>query len=188
VEAARSGPITLYLSSGLSVLLAPHLLFYSTTGYLLLPGWSSIASGLSHGTVYIKSVFQGFFSRKYKYSCCCGNKRTVQPLFPFNHTMQPDPSWTPDLPARILSNESIYFTGTFLSEVAFGAAVTLGLQCLALLRSSKATGSTKARNIWSIIVLFILSSAAIHEICGQVHVTMAWVYYRNFPGWPGMWT
>jgi hypothetical protein len=101
--------------------------------------------------------------------------------------MQPDPSWTPNLPARALLNESIYFSGTFLSAIAFGAAVTLGLQCLVLLNSSKATGSTKAKNIWSIIVFFILGSAAVHHICGQIHLTMAWVYYRNFPGGPGMW-
>jgi hypothetical protein len=101
--------------------------------------------------------------------------------------MQPDPSWTPTLPAHVLEGENTYFTGVFLSIIAYGAAVTLGLQCLVLLRSSKATGSTKAKNIWSIIVLFILGAASVHEICGQLHITMAWVYYRNFPGGPGMW-
>jgi hypothetical protein len=100
--------------------------------------------------------------------------------------MEYDPSWMPDLPPALRTNESMYFTGIFLSYMAYGAACTLGLQCLALLRSTS-VGSQKARRLWTAIVLFILIMDTIFIATGHVFEKMALVTYRNFPGGPSSW-
>jgi hypothetical protein len=93
------------------------------------------------------------------------------------------PSWTPDLPPAARLDESMYFTGLFLSYIAYGAAITLGLQCLALLRST-GIGSPKARHLWTAIVVFILITETICVVTGHIFEKMAFITYRNFPGGP----
>jgi hypothetical protein len=97
--------------------------------------------------------------------------------------MQNDPSWTPDLPPALRLNENMYFTGMFLESIAVGASITLGIQCLALLRST-AVGSKKARRLWTTIVFFILAMEITSAACGHTYQKMAFIEYRNFPGGP----
>jgi hypothetical protein len=100
--------------------------------------------------------------------------------------MQYDPSWTPDLPPVQRLKENMYFTGMFLANIALGASITLGIQCLALLRST-AVGSKKARRLWTTIVFFILAMEITSAACGHTYDKMAFIEYRNFPGGPGAW-
>ena len=95
-------------------------------------------------------------------------------------------SCTPDLPPAALLNENMYFTGMFLSNIAYGAAVTLGLQCLVLLHSTVA-GSPRARCLWSVIVLFILVSGTYSVAIGHIYQKIAFITYRDFPGGPSTW-
>jgi hypothetical protein len=83
-------------------------------------------------------------------------------------------------------NESMYFTGLFLSHIAYGAAVTLGLQCLALLRSTT-VGSLQARRLWTAIVLFILITETACVATGHTFEKSAFITYRDFPGGPSTW-
>jgi hypothetical protein len=86
------------------------------------------------------------------------------------------PSWTPDLPPAVRSDESMYFTGLFLSYIAYGSAITLGLQCLTLLRST-AVGSPKARHLWTATVLFILVIETISVAAGHPFEMKAFITY-----------
>ena len=94
-----------------------------------------------------------------------------------------DPSWTPDLPPVALLDESMFFTGMFLSSIAYGAAITLGLQCLVLLRST-AVGSPRARRLWTAIVLSILIVETVCAAITHISQKLSFVTYRNFPGGP----
>jgi hypothetical protein len=95
-------------------------------------------------------------------------------------------SCTPVLAPTALLNENMYFTGMFLSNIAYGATVALGLQCLVLLRSTVA-GSPRARRLWSAIVLFILVSGTFAAATGHIYQKIAFIAYRDFPGGPSTW-
>jgi hypothetical protein len=100
--------------------------------------------------------------------------------------MEFNPSWTPDLPPAARLNEGDYYTGMFLANIAYGAAVTLALQCLALLRYT-AVGSREARRVWTAIVLFILIIETICVATAHIFEKEAFITYRNFPGGPRTW-
>jgi hypothetical protein len=99
--------------------------------------------------------------------------------------MEHNSSWTPVLSPAAHLNESMYFTGLFLSCVASGAAITLGLQCLALLRYT-AVGTPEARRFWTVFVLFILIIEIICVATGHIYQKMGFITYRNFPGGPSI--
>jgi hypothetical protein len=98
--------------------------------------------------------------------------------------MQFNSSWAPDLPAVALFNERTYLAGVLVQSIAYGAVVTISLQCLALLRST-AVGSPRSRRLWSFVVAFLLTCATLYSVLGDTFVLVAFVNNRDYPGGPG---
>ena len=96
-----------------------------------------------------------------------------------------DPSYRNTLPPAVITGEITWLWGIFFSYSTFGASFALGLQCLALLCSTK-VGNKRLRIIWTCIVTVLLVCSVSSIILGHGFTVMAWVGYRNYPGGPRM--
>ncbi|SJL11161.1 uncharacterized protein ARMOST_14564 [Armillaria ostoyae] len=95
-----------------------------------------------------------------------------------------DPSWTPSESPSVLLSERSWFAGIFITAVAYGAALTLSVQCFSLLLRSMNRGNFKTKLFWIIYVSLLFICATMYAAAGAKINEMAFIDYRLYPGGP----
>ena len=94
--------------------------------------------------------------------------------------------WAPDEPASVIYSEDTYLQGTFLMCIAYGAVVTLSIQCFFLLirKLKRATLLKDGPLLLFVIVIFALST--ITTPIGMWVSMNIYINDRNYPGGPSV--
>ncbi|KAK0447855.1 uncharacterized protein EV420DRAFT_1275960 [Desarmillaria tabescens] len=95
-----------------------------------------------------------------------------------------DPSWTPSESPNVLFSERSWFAGIFITAVAYGAALTLAVQCFSLLLRSMNSSNYKKNLFWIIYVSLLFICATLYAAAGAKINELAFIDYHLYPGGP----